>query len=60
MVSMVVIKSCITSLKARKKVKIIAYQVEQNAEDIGNDGHFVVDQGWSFDAEKKSNLNFDS
>jgi hypothetical protein len=54
------IKSCITSLMVRKKVKIVADQVEQNAEDIGNDGHFVVDQGRSFDAEKKSNFNFDS
>jgi len=52
LVSIFVMKSCITSLIV-KKVKIVAYQVEQNAEDIGNDGHFVVDQGWSFDAEKK-------
>ncbi len=59
MVSIFVMKSCITSLIV-KKVKIVAYQVEQNAEDIGNDGHFVVDQGRSFDTEKKSNFNFDS
>jgi hypothetical protein len=59
LVSIFVMKSCITSLIV-KKVKIVAYQVEQNAEDIGNDGHFVVDQGRSFDTEKKSNFNFDS